>query len=54
MNGAQAYGMLRQFAAALKLYDRVLDISPNNLDVMASKTSICQGQGKLKKDGRDS
>ena len=39
--------MLRQFPAALKLYDRALDIIPNDLDVMASKASIYQAQGNL-------
>ena len=39
--------MLRQFPAALKLYDRVLDITPNDPDVMASKASIYQAQGNL-------
>jgi TolB-like protein/Tfp pilus assembly protein PilF len=44
---AFAYTMLRQFAAALKLYDRALDILPNDSDVMASKASIYQAQGNL-------
>ena len=39
--------MLRQFPAALKLYDRVLDITPNDPDVMASKAGIYQAQGNL-------
>jgi serine/threonine-protein kinase len=39
--------MLRQFPAALKLYDRALDITPNNPDVMAYKASIYQGEGNL-------
>ena len=39
--------MLRQFPAALKLYDRVLDITPNDPDVMAAKASIYQAQGNL-------
>jgi tetratricopeptide (TPR) repeat protein len=44
---AFAYTMLRQFTAALKLYDRALDILPNDSDVMASKASIYQAQGNL-------
>jgi tetratricopeptide (TPR) repeat protein len=40
--------MLRQFPAALKLYDRALDIVPNDLDIMAAKASIYQAQGNLK------
>ena len=39
--------MLRQFPAALKLYDRALDIVPNDPDVMASKASIYQAEGNL-------
>ena len=39
--------MLRQFPAALKLYDRALDIMPNDPDVMAAKASIYQAQGNL-------
>ena len=39
--------MLRQFPAALKLYDRVLDITPNDPDAMAAKASIYQAQGNL-------
>ena len=41
------YTMLRQFPAALKLYDRALDITPNDPDVKASKASIYQAQGNL-------
>ena len=37
--------MLRQFPAALKLYDRALDITPNDPDVMALKASIYQAAG---------
>ena len=44
--------MLRQFPAALKLYDRVLDITPNDPDVMASKAGIYQAQGNLQEAAR--
>ena len=47
MDAASTYAMLRQFPAALKLYDRALDITPNDPDVMASKASIYQAQGNL-------
>ena len=47
MHAALTYAMLRQFPAALKLYDRVLDITPNDPDVMAAKASIYQAQGNL-------
>jgi len=46
------YGALRQFPAALKLYDRVLDITPNDLETMATKASVCQAQGNLQEAGR--
>ena len=39
--------MLRQFPAALKLYDRALDIVPNDPDLMAAKASIYQAEGNL-------
>ena len=47
MELAETYGIVRQFPAALKLYDRVLDIKPNDLIVMAEKASIYQAQGNL-------
>ena len=46
-HAAWTYAMLRQFPAALKLYDRALDITPDDPDVMASKASIYQAQGNL-------
>ena len=52
MHAAWTYGMLRQFPAALKLYDRALDITPNDPDVMASKASIYQAQGNLQEAAR--
>jgi serine/threonine protein kinase/Flp pilus assembly protein TadD len=47
MDAAWTYTMLRQFPVALKLYDRVLDIIPNDLDVMRAKAIIYQAQGNL-------
>jgi TolB-like protein/Tfp pilus assembly protein PilF len=44
---AFTYSMLRQFPTALKLYDRMLDITPNDQDVMYNKAGICQAQGNL-------
>ena len=46
------YAMLRQFPAALKLCDRVLDITPSDPDVMASKARILQAQGNLQEAAR--
>ena len=45
---AFTYATLRQFPAALKLYDRALDILPNEFYLMASKASIYQAEGNLK------
>jgi TolB-like protein/Flp pilus assembly protein TadD len=49
---ASTYGMFRQFPAALKLYDRVLDITPNDPDVMAAKAGVYQAQGHLQEAAR--
>jgi tetratricopeptide (TPR) repeat protein len=49
---AGAYALLRQFPAALKLFDRALDIIPNDPDLMAAKASIYQAQGNLKEAAR--
>jgi tetratricopeptide (TPR) repeat protein len=46
------YTMLRQFAPALKVEDRVMDITPNNPSVIASKASIYQAQGNLQEAAR--
>ena len=47
MDVAWTYTMLRQFPSAVKLYDRALDITPKDPDVMAAKASIYQAQGNL-------
>jgi TolB-like protein/predicted Zn-dependent protease len=44
---AGAYAALRQFPAALKLYDRALDIVPNDLGWIAAKADIYQAEGNL-------
>ena len=44
---ALTYAGLRQFPITLKLYDRVLDLTPNDFDVIASKVSTYQVQGNL-------
>src|SRR5438093_3305477 len=44
---ACTYAAFRQFSAALKLYDRALNILPNELYLMASKASIYQAEGNL-------
>ena len=52
MRAAWTYSMLRQFPTALKLYDRALDITPNDPDMMAAKASIYQAQGNLQEAAR--
>jgi TolB-like protein/Tfp pilus assembly protein PilF len=44
---AFTYAALRQFPTAIKLYDRALDILPNELYIIASKASIYQAEGNL-------
>ncbi len=45
---AFTYAALRQFPKAEKLYDRALDILPNELSLMALKASIYQAEGNLR------
>ena len=51
MESAMTY-KLRQFPAALKLYDRALDITPNEVDAIAGKAAIYQAQGNLQEAAR--
>ena len=44
---AFTYAAIRQFSKAEKLYDRALNILPNELSLMALKASICQAEGNL-------
>ena len=44
---AWTYAALRQFPTALKLYDRALDVLPDELYLMAVKASIYQAEGNL-------
>jgi len=48
---AETYANLRQFPAALKTYDRLLDIVPNDPDTVASKAKIYQAEGNLEQAG---
>ena len=47
-NTAWTYAMLREFPAALKLYDRALQITPKDLDLVTTKAGIYQARGNLK------
>jgi TolB-like protein len=51
-NAADTYSMLRQFPAALKTYDRVLDIVPNDPDTLAFEAKIYQAEGDLEQAGK--
>jgi len=51
-NAALTFATLRQFPTALKLYDRALDITPNDPDVMALKAGIYQAEGNLQEAGK--
>jgi TolB-like protein/Tfp pilus assembly protein PilF len=46
-NTAFTYTRVRQFPRALKLYDRAMDISPNDPYLIAVKASIYQAEGNL-------
>ena len=52
IDAAYTYSMLRQFPAALKIYDRVLDILPNDPDTVASEARIYQAEGNLEQAGK--
>ena len=49
---AFTYAALRQFPTAIKLYDRAIDILPNELYLMASKASIYQADGNLQESAK--
>jgi serine/threonine protein kinase/Flp pilus assembly protein TadD len=51
-DSAETYSMVRQFPAALKLYDRALDVTPNDPDMLAAKASIYQAEGNLQEAAR--
>jgi TolB-like protein/regulator of sirC expression with transglutaminase-like and TPR domain len=51
-NAAETYAWLRQFPAALKTYDRVLDIVPNDPETFASEAKIYQTEGNLEQAGK--
>jgi TolB-like protein/Tfp pilus assembly protein PilF len=46
-SAAGTYKMFRRFPAALKLYDRALDILPNDAFLLALKAGIYQAEGNL-------
>ena len=44
---AQSYMIVRRFPEALRKFDQVLDITPDDLDTLAQKAGIAQAQGDL-------
>src|SRR5678810_1164941 len=44
---AQSYMLCRRFSEALRKFDQVLDITPDDLDTIAQKAGILQAQGDL-------
>jgi TolB-like protein/class 3 adenylate cyclase len=49
---AGTYSYLRQFPVALKTYDRVLDLVPNDPSTLASEAAIYQAEGNLEQAGK--
>lgn len=47
-NTAWTYAMLRKFPDARKLYERALEITPIDLDLVAAKAATYQAEGNLK------
>lgn len=44
---AQSYMIVRRFPEALRKFDQVLDVLPNDLDTLAQQAGIAQAQGDL-------
>jgi tetratricopeptide (TPR) repeat protein len=51
-DAALTYAMLRQFPVAIKLYDRALDVIPNNPELMALKATMYQAEGNLQESAK--
>ena len=47
VGAAATYAMLRQFPVAIKLYDRALDVIPNDPELIALKAAMYQAEGNL-------
>ncbi len=52
IDAALTYVYLRRFPDALRLYERALDITPNDLNVIEAKVGSYQAQGNLKEAAR--
>src|SRR5215831_8444593 len=51
-DAAATYAKLRQFPVAIKLYDRALDVIPNDPALMASKAYMHMAQGNLQESAK--
>jgi TolB-like protein/Tfp pilus assembly protein PilF/predicted Ser/Thr protein kinase len=51
-DAALTYAMLRQFPLAIKLYDRALDVIPDDPELMALKASMYQAEGNLQESAK--
>jgi len=51
-DAAATYASLRQFPAAIKLYDRALDVIPNDPELMALKATMYQAEGNLQESAK--
>jgi serine/threonine protein kinase/Tfp pilus assembly protein PilF/ribosomal protein L40E len=52
VGAAATYAMLRQFPVAIKLYDRALDVIPNDPELRAFKASMYQAEGNLQESAK--
>jgi TolB-like protein len=52
VGAAGTYAMLRQFPLAIKLYDRALDVIPNDPELMGLKAAIYQAEGNLQESAK--
>ena len=48
---AQSYMIVRRFSEALRKFDQVLDILPDDVDTLAQQAGIAQAQGDLMRSG---
>src|SRR5439155_20286809 len=47
VGAAVTYAMLRQFPVAINLYDRAVDVIPNDPDLIAFKSTVYDAEGNL-------
>jgi serine/threonine protein kinase/Tfp pilus assembly protein PilF len=52
VSAADTYAGLRQFPVAIKLYDRALDVIPNDPQLMALKATMYQAEGNLQESAK--